>query len=261
MSHPEPSIRVNVDVTNPGQFFACCGLLELADRLWPGAEGWFGDGYFVIQGTGGLAALVDALESASLQQLDCDDDMASPLHLGTPFGLRLDWWVNPSLNGSPLKVWAGSMRGARIARAMKHAIAQIESLDDLLTFAVVVYDPDQFRKKVEPFYFDGRRGSNAQSIDVGFAPDSVSMKTVACPALELLCLVGLQRFRPATTDTRRVFEYATWSTPLPPAAAASAVCGASQPGAGRVYRFENAFRTDQRKHKSFLPASHIGDFS
>ena len=34
-------IRVNVDPTNPGQFFACCGLLELADRLWPGAEGWF----------------------------------------------------------------------------------------------------------------------------------------------------------------------------------------------------------------------------
>ena len=41
MSKPEPSIRVNVDVTNPGQFFACRGLLELADRLWPGAEGWF----------------------------------------------------------------------------------------------------------------------------------------------------------------------------------------------------------------------------
>jgi hypothetical protein len=32
---------VAVDPTNPGQFFACCGLLELADRLWPGAEGWF----------------------------------------------------------------------------------------------------------------------------------------------------------------------------------------------------------------------------
>jgi CRISPR-associated protein Csb3 len=38
---PQPSIRVKVDLTNPGQFFACCGLLELADRLWPGAEGWF----------------------------------------------------------------------------------------------------------------------------------------------------------------------------------------------------------------------------
>src|SRR5205814_8410328 len=35
------SFSVQVDVTNPGQFFACCGLLELAHRLWPGAEGWF----------------------------------------------------------------------------------------------------------------------------------------------------------------------------------------------------------------------------
>jgi len=41
MNNPKPTIRINVDVTNPGQFFACCGLLELADRLWPGAEGWF----------------------------------------------------------------------------------------------------------------------------------------------------------------------------------------------------------------------------
>src|SRR5262245_36342044 len=41
MGELKPSISVNVDPTNPGQFFACCGLLELADRLWPGAEGWF----------------------------------------------------------------------------------------------------------------------------------------------------------------------------------------------------------------------------
>jgi CRISPR-associated protein Csb3 len=38
---PRPNITIPVDLTNPGQFFACCGLLELADRLWPGAEGWF----------------------------------------------------------------------------------------------------------------------------------------------------------------------------------------------------------------------------
>jgi CRISPR-associated protein Csx14 len=33
------SLRIKVDPTNPGQFFACCGLLELADRLWSGAQG------------------------------------------------------------------------------------------------------------------------------------------------------------------------------------------------------------------------------
>ena len=27
----EATIRIRVDLTNPGQYFACCGLLELAD--------------------------------------------------------------------------------------------------------------------------------------------------------------------------------------------------------------------------------------
>ncbi len=49
MTDPKPTIRVNVDPTNPGQFFACCGLLELADRLWPGAEGWFEKGEFRLR--------------------------------------------------------------------------------------------------------------------------------------------------------------------------------------------------------------------
>lgn len=41
MTDHNPILSVDVDVTNPGQFFACCGLLELAHRLCPGAEGWF----------------------------------------------------------------------------------------------------------------------------------------------------------------------------------------------------------------------------
>jgi CRISPR-associated protein Csx14 len=39
---PDPDISVNVDVRNPGQFFACCGLLEVSSRIWPDSEGWFG---------------------------------------------------------------------------------------------------------------------------------------------------------------------------------------------------------------------------
>src|SRR5262249_15640683 len=41
MNSLSPSFCVRVDVTNAGQFFACCGILELTHRLWPGAEGWF----------------------------------------------------------------------------------------------------------------------------------------------------------------------------------------------------------------------------
>ena len=31
MEYPNTNISISVDLTNPGQFFACCGLLELAD--------------------------------------------------------------------------------------------------------------------------------------------------------------------------------------------------------------------------------------
>ncbi len=51
MSTEKPNIQIPVDLTNPGQFFACCGLLELADRLWPGAEGWFENENFLIAGS------------------------------------------------------------------------------------------------------------------------------------------------------------------------------------------------------------------
>ena len=68
MTIPEPTIRVNVDPTNPGQFFACCGLLELADRLWPGAEGWFTEGgrEFRIACSGTLKCLLEALVACTL---------------------------------------------------------------------------------------------------------------------------------------------------------------------------------------------------
>ena len=45
-------IQIDVDVTNPGQYFACCGLHELADRLWDGAEAWFGAREFIIRPAG-----------------------------------------------------------------------------------------------------------------------------------------------------------------------------------------------------------------
>ena len=38
---PQHKLAVQVDVTNPGHFFACCGLLELAHRKWSGVQGWF----------------------------------------------------------------------------------------------------------------------------------------------------------------------------------------------------------------------------
>lgn len=259
MSNPEPTIRVNVDLTNPGQFFACCGLLELADRLWPGATGWFESAAFFMDTAGDLPGLIGAISRARLTQIDADDDTGSRIGLGEPFRpLRLDWWRDERAGGKELKVWAGTMESVRIARAMQNALRHPRFLEPgLLDVGVVAFDPDDPRKKVEPFYFDARRGPNAHSRDVGFSPNDLQITTSAFPAVEFLCLVGLQRALPARTDRPRVFEYHTWGEPLPPCLVPAAVSGRMPRRDRREFQFENWYRTGQKKHKAFRSATPI----
>jgi len=104
MSEP---MRVNVDVTNPGQFFACCGLLELADRIDRSATGFFEPGCFVIdadvshvlQALFQCDVIVEAKDGADDEEDGSDDEpdvdahrgRTYPMILGDPFHLRLDW--------------------------------------------------------------------------------------------------------------------------------------------------------------------------
>ncbi|NLX54153.1 MAG: hypothetical protein GXY58_03480 [Planctomycetaceae bacterium] len=256
MQRVDPSIRINVDCTNPGQFFACCGLLELADRLWPGAEGWFEQTEFCIVCDGTLRELMKEISDVEIESLKPDDRKTSPLRIAGPFvPLRVDWWNDLQGKGKDLKVWAGSMEGVRITLAMRNAIRQEECWNgNILNYGVVVYSPEDSRKKVEPFYFDARRALNAHSRDVGFSPNSLSLKTTAYPAVEFFCLVGLQRIRPVPTKQPQVFDYFTWSRSIPVNIVPAVASGLISSIVSHGYRFQNWFRTGQRKHKAFRPA-------
>lgn len=255
----EAVFRVRADATNPGQFFACCGLVELAERVCESNMlCWFGNGAFSVSNVDGMPGpesfedLIGRIAGLPLTQLDREDGAASPLHISIGGGLRLDWWRDSGL-GKALKTWAGSQNGARIALAMQKAILGLDA-EACLNFSTVVYDPAQPTNKVEPFYFDARRGARPFSRDIGFAPDALQMTTPAYPAVEFLCLVGLQRCRPKPAGEARMFDYYTWQVPLPTSVLQTAVCGLLPAVGARGYRFENAFRTDQRKHKAFSPA-------
>jgi CRISPR-associated protein Csb3 len=270
MTHiQETTISVRVDSSNPGQFFACCGLLELANRLWDGAEGWFDQGEYLISTQAAEASLSKILtmahdlrisgsnaqsangEGSEDEGENASDEKAMPIAIVSPILLVLDWWKDKSL-----KTWAGSMDPRKIFLAMCNAIDTQNN--DPFNQSQVVFDPQSERKekpkKREPFYFDGSRGDSARPIDVGFSTDSL-MNTFAHPAVEALCLVGLQRCQPRSTRTPRVFDYFTWHIPVPVSVVPAAVSGLI--GNGDCYRFENAFRTDQRKHKAFMPATRI----
>lgn len=154
------SITVTVDPTNPGQFFACCGLLELADRLWPGgASGAFAtdDQEFVIARTEGAGmedarALLGALigcaikstmteeETARLKQLkNLKKSLRTPqtdaetqrltekweserLCITTPTPLWLDWWADGAAGGSRFKTWAGKQIISDLVRALQQLL-------------------------------------------------------------------------------------------------------------------------------------------
>lgn len=255
------SFELRVDLTNPGQFFACCGLFELAGRLDRAALAHFQGERFAIEGAPSLADTLRAFTAAPFTHLDPNDGTASPLRLGGEFDLLLDWWKDQATGGRDLKVWAGTMQSTRIAQAMTAALRPPELWTaDLFDVGQVVYDPIEVTKKVEPFYFDARRAPNAHSRDVGFSPNDLDLTTTAFPAVEALCFIGLQRFRPRPHPLRRrVFDYSAWPTPLPLALAPAVASGCAGVPGVRRYRFEAWFRTGQKKHKAFRAAVPVNE--
>lgn len=275
MSDPSAGITIPVDLTNPGQFLACCGLFELADRLGPGAEAWFTlDGLsavFQISATSGLtlSALLDTVRSIEFDVgTDADDQNGAesdatdktslePIQIESPIRLVLDWWSDKSI-----KPWAGSMNERRILYAMLKAIDPADP--DPLNNSKAVFDPapkqitgkraNRLRKR-EPFYFDCRRSSNAHPLDSGFSPDVHHMTSTCFPVVEALCFVGLQRARPASTGVPNQSRFTAWTQRLPVNSIGPVVCGLVHTPESLTFSFINFFRTDQKKHKSFSRAT------
>ncbi|MBN2429350.1 MAG: type I-U CRISPR-associated helicase/endonuclease Cas3 [Deltaproteobacteria bacterium] len=373
------TIRLRVDVTNPGQYFACCGLFELAAQLTPNVKGHFEQDesmqwWFILSETDySLSTLLEKITEAEIipasgiagkqeenleeEDEETEDDTSEegdedknslPLFLGNPFGLRLDWWETSKGNSTSLKVWAGSMNVLRIASAMKNSMtcgtASDNSIDNFLHNTFVVYKQDKkkiedaeermkkkfmdakekenesinkarevmdvalekaqlvatersrisaqnkaeekfeltqqkarevrekkeekasedfeqtrvnAKKKVEPFYFDAKRGPNADARDVGFSPNTLKFETDAAPAVEILCLIGLQRAIPSSAKHARQFIYYLWTKPLSIELLVAALTGQLPDSSAHSYRFESWFRTSQKKHKAFLAAQPI----
>jgi CRISPR-associated protein Csx14 len=199
--------------------------------------------------------LVKAITTADLIPARPEDPYDSPVIIGTPFRrLVIDWWETDMTGARDLKVWAGTMESFGIAQAMQNAMRCSDfQAPDLFNVGMVVTTEETGKKK-EPYYFDARRAPNAHSRDVGFSPNDLKMTSIAHPAVELLCLVGLQFARPVPTARSRVYDYFTWHSPLLPSLILAASTGLLRLPDARGYRFENWFRTGQKKHKAFRGA-------
>lgn len=275
----DANITIPVDLTNPGQFFACCGLLELADRLWPGAEGWFEGDAFLAQATGGsLDAITATLQACTVantmlpQQLarlealsamskreraaepGLEDEKKAleslrrelPIVLEGDLHFVIDWFTDDFAGGSRFKTWAGQQSVLDIALAMHAGIDEVHGLWHGV------------RGIGLPFNFDSDLGGQGSALDVGFSFDPLAdseatrIQSTCKPALELLAFIGLQRFRPREVPRQNRFVFTAWRTPLSPLAASAVACGAVTLPSDAQYEFKLLYRT--KYLKSFLPA-------
>ncbi len=250
MSNPTPNITAPVDLTNPGQFFACCGLLELADRLWPGVEGWFNSGgSFALRSEHPeckTLALLKQLSVAEVKMIDPSEPAASPmrLHLGGQ-PVLLNWWCDTTSGGSRLKTWAGRQCGHLIFSLMVKRVGSADPADPF-GHSAQVFDKTKAGKDkdktISPFYFDARRAG--KSLDFGFSPDTQRMSIPEYPVVEALAMVGLQRCRPRIDEstTPMSFIYTAWSQPLGALALTGVACGMVQVPAMGNFRFTRPSR-------------------
>jgi CRISPR-associated protein Csb3 len=276
------SIRINVDPTNPGQFFACCGLFELADRLWPGAEARFDNEDILIECGGTLAQLLSELSKAEInssltdrglkrlgtllsaekakltpaelqeKQLLSDQWKRERLHLSKPFDLWLDWWSDDKTGAKGMKTWAAKQLVLEIARPLLRSFANLKWDDSAMN--------DCIKRTAEgdglPFYFDSHNNSQNTPRDTGFGlytlRNEIKTQANTRPLLELAAFVGIQRFRPAAAQAKKSFRFSLWPILLPIAVAGAAVAGHLCLPQERQYEFRMLNRSEYMK--AFLPA-------
>ncbi len=241
MKDRDADIVLDLDIRNPGHFFACCGLLELAGRKWQGSEGWFETGRFLVATSSGrrdgLGALLNDLLLASplvviTEDAEQYDAKVRPLVL-LPLRMRLDWWLEPgSTRASVLKLWGGQQDAKKIFEGLQGACV------DGPRGAHTVVPPMDGTLLRWRSSLTGRFGIDPgpawDALDVGFSPNDQEMPVLTAPVTELLGAIGLQGSRPQPSPRRREFTYGVWSRPLPFRVARAAVSGAL---ADRLFRF------------------------
>ncbi len=289
MSNKEPTIRIPVDLNNPGQFFACCGLLELADRLWPGAEGWFEKAdQFTIRNErlgpialdqlcskitkGDFTCLLPPEDRASLAELTerkaalnrqkkslpkeeekerkrlNSKRIVSGFTLGSPFDIRIDWWLVENCDGDHLKTWAGQQAIASIGKAIHESLSLVRSDRLFDREALVMRDGEA----VAPLSFES--GAPAQRRTSVIPRTRSVSRLVCCVWTEFLTLIALQRFA-LQPDLQAFFTFHAWREPLPPSVAALAAKGQFPQLVGCQGRFRLAGRDSGNRYKAFQQAT------
>lgn len=236
-----------VDPRNPGQVLACCGLLELLLRLEGPTPSMFQlaePAHFTIDAD--EQRVVEALDALARCPVRAPED--DSLSLGEPFHLHLEWWLDRAAGIPVPKTWAGGVRPRSFFPAYQRALRPREQKSsdwwDTLVFL------DSASPGLDPREF-------THSLDTGFSVYHARLNSSTFPYVQILALIGLQRFRPKP-EQRGVFSYTLWDQPLLPLIASLTFAGQSPVGAGASYVFRLRSRDQENRYKAFSYAERKG---
>ena len=250
---------VTVDLLNPGQVFACLGLMEAAERLHGPCEGGFearpGESHatftFTVDDTDRtLRAVLGFLRGAQVRALTPQGSKVAVKEPGletvqgaakvfpgpepnSPAALPIEvcngdrcipvtHWIDGSSRDN-VKFWAGA-GGYSGAALTRDAITALAELDDE-RWHRALEDPFNTEAAMSSsFRFDWRR--DYVPLDLGFSLNQQPrIKAVGFPFVELLAAIGLEHARPSRPNPRDKLEYryAAWTEPLPTTLARAAL--------------------------------------
>ena len=235
-----PDYRIDLDARNPGQFFACCGLFELAELVAPGGLASFapsGDTFVLSTG-----AQLDGVKLELSPSGAFEDKTLEPLAIAfADRTLDLAWWLNDTrTDKSALKTWGGQQTPRRVLLELLEHLNPDTPLKD--AFGYVAYLKSRFG-------VDARSAWDA--LDAGYSPNDIGQSAATFPWVEVLAVIGLQGFRPQQQTRRSLYRYATWAQPLPIAVARAASAAPWTGVSARAFEFRMVARGQGYKTFSF----------
>jgi CRISPR-associated protein Csx14 len=261
---------IPVDLLNPGQVFACLGLMELAEVLCGPCESRFAyrnaesQAQFVLKVDGAVNPITEGVrflvggQPAAITPLGTDlstgkwkvrtirrddavfpspaPDMPAALPMRLTNGKQsivIEHWADGSSRDN-VKFWAGAAGypGAALAR---DALELVRGLGDNAA-ASVSADPFNVPfPQSSSFRFDWRR--DYIPLDAGFSPNEhARISMVGYPFVELLAAIGLQNARPARLESKLAYRYCVSSALLPTVFARAVLGGAGLGFPVRLFR-------------------------
>jgi hypothetical protein len=245
-------VCIELDPSNPGQFFACCGLFDLLARQNPEVLASFvldpkrpRFGKFRLEGIqeSDVTSTLQIVKGARYCILPVEENLraVAPIQAKTALSLiQLDWWLKVFQDGSTaLKGWGGQ-------------VTSLKLFQDLITLIPATIPPEGLFQFARPtssrFGVDPRSAWN--SIDLGYSPNEQGQEADSFPVVEILSSFGLQSFRPIIGKLRSV-RYFLWTTGLPAGPARLAAFAPWNGLAGQSMLFHIEGRGQSYKYFSF----------